>query len=59
MTSTPQYTYNPTLDLKAYFSSIYVYTEFILDYLTFKLIFGSTRMLATTPGIFERKVTEK
>lgn len=59
MTYTPQYTYNPTLVLKAYFSSIYIYTEFRLDYLTFKLISGSNRMLTTTLGNFEREVEEK
>lgn len=59
MTYTPQYTYNPTLVLKAYFSSIYIYTEFRLDYLTFKLISGSNRMLTTTLGNFEREEEEK
>lgn len=58
MTYTPQYTYNAILVLKAYFSSIYSYTEFRLDYLTFKLISGSDRMLTTTLGIFEREVEE-
>lgn len=59
MTYTPQHTYNPTLVLKAYFSSIYIYTEFKLDYLTFKLYSGSSRMLTTTLTIFEREVEEK
>lgn len=59
MTYTPQYTYNPTLAFKAYFSSIYIYTEFRLDYLTFKLISGSNRMLITTLGISESEVGEK
>lgn len=61
MTFTPQYTYNPMLVFKAYFSSIYIYTEFKLDYLTFKLISGSNRMLITTLGISEwsrRKINE-
>lgn len=59
LTYTPQYVYNPTLVLKPYFSSIYIYTEFRLDYLTFELISGSNRMLTTTLGIFEREEEEK
>lgn len=58
MTYTLQYTYNDMLVLKAYFSSIYSYTEFRLNYLIFKLISGNNRML-TTLAIFEREVEEK
>lgn len=63
MTYSPQYTFNAMLVLTAYFSSIYSYTEFRLDYLTFKLISRSNRMLLTTTlGIFwegsRRKVNE-
>lgn len=58
MTYTPQYTYNVMLVLKAYFSSIYSYTEFRLNDLIFKLISGSNRML-TTLAIFVREVEEK
>lgn len=59
MTYTPKYTYNAMLVLKAYFSSIYSYAEFRLDYLTFKLISVSNRMFTTTLGIFEREIEEK
>lgn len=59
LTYTPQYVYNTMLVSKPYFSSIYIYTEFRLDYLTFELISGSNRMLTTTLGIFEREGEEK
>lgn len=59
VTYSPQHTDNAGLALKAYFSSIYSYTEFRLDYLTFKLISGSNTTLTTTPAVFEREVEEK